>query len=407
MSVFAGSYQPYPFWSPGTNTVGQWYLWDPTTPLTLSFPSDLPIGSLWFPVLTGAVQVYDGSEVTGTPAYTTQSNGSEVVPVDQGQLSVTLDSPGSSTMAVFVSSAFFAPTRLGPVQDQVSSVTASAPLTSSGGRTPNIALPTPISVADGGTGSTNPPGVTAGSGITVTGSFPDQQVSANISGLVSDVTATAPLSSTGGTTPNLTILNPLPLNYGGTAQSAPGVNPLPVGYGGTAQSAPGVVAGPGISITGTIFEPSTGASPWTINNAGVTSLYEETGDILVAGKNGITTSFAASTITIESDGTLIPVYTPTGVATTSWMVASQVSVNFSSGETVSTATVSLSGAAQFGNTNYSVVFGINSSTLPGTATLATVQLVTKTATSFGIQVTLNSAASGDQSVIIGFIATGN
>jgi hypothetical protein len=60
----------------------------------------------------------------------------------------------------------------------VTDVTASLPLSSSGGSTPNLTLATPLSVANGGTG-TSSPGLVQGTNVTITGTWPNQTISAS------------------------------------------------------------------------------------------------------------------------------------------------------------------------------------------------------------------------------------
>ena len=57
----------------------------------------------------------------------------------------------------------------------VTAVTASSPLASSGGDTPNITLTTPLPIADGGTGTASP-GDSPGSGIGISGSWPNETI---------------------------------------------------------------------------------------------------------------------------------------------------------------------------------------------------------------------------------------
>jgi hypothetical protein len=63
----------------------------------------------------------------------------------------------------------------------VSSVAATAPLVSSGGTTPTISLPSPLPVANGGSGSAAP-ALVAGANVTLSGSWPNQTISASGSG---------------------------------------------------------------------------------------------------------------------------------------------------------------------------------------------------------------------------------
>ena len=62
-----------------------------------------------------------------------------------------------------------------------------------------------LAVANGGTG-TSTPALVQGSGVTITGTWPNQTIAATGSGgTVTSVTASSPLASSGGTTPNITI----------------------------------------------------------------------------------------------------------------------------------------------------------------------------------------------------------
>jgi hypothetical protein len=59
----------------------------------------------------------------------------------------------------------------------ITSVTASAPLASSGGTAPNITMTSPLPIANGGTGSAAP-SLVAGANVTITGSWPNQTIAA-------------------------------------------------------------------------------------------------------------------------------------------------------------------------------------------------------------------------------------
>ncbi len=63
----------------------------------------------------------------------------------------------------------------------VTSVTATSPLASSGGTTPNISIASPIPIADGGTGTATP-ALVPGTNVTITGSWPNQTINAASSG---------------------------------------------------------------------------------------------------------------------------------------------------------------------------------------------------------------------------------
>jgi hypothetical protein len=60
----------------------------------------------------------------------------------------------------------------------VNAVTASAPLVSSGGTTPNISFTGLLAIANGGTGTTTP-GDIAGTNVTITGSWPNQTINSS------------------------------------------------------------------------------------------------------------------------------------------------------------------------------------------------------------------------------------
>ena len=293
MSVFSGGVNYYPF-NAGRVFVGEWVQWNYADgPLTIfangpepsASPVNLPVQSIWVPVLNSPITVTDSSG-TNQP-YTTLSSGEEVIPVDTGQFSVTLSAPATTgSVFIYVSSQPFNPFRLGPTASQVTNVTATAPIVSSGGATPNISIATPIPLNLGGTGTAAPAGVIAGSGVTVTGSFPNQTVAAT-SGTVGSVGASAPLASSGGTNPNISIATPIPLNLGGTGTSNPALS-----------------AGPGINVKGNIFQ-SGGPSAWTVTNIGVTSIDGQSGDVTTNSKGGIQVSGAGSGV-VTVDTTALP-----------------------------------------------------------------------------------------------------
>lgn len=93
----------------------------------------------------------------------------------------------------------------------VTSVTASAPIASSGGATPNITLNT-VPVNKGGTGITS--AGAAGNVLVSDGSAWVSQAPAP-SG-VSSVSASAPLASSGGATPDISLTGTIPVGNGGT-----------------------------------------------------------------------------------------------------------------------------------------------------------------------------------------------
>ena len=132
--------QLFEFAAPGQNA-GQWVGYDPTTTFTFTIPSGFALQSLWFPSLgSGGVQLYAADNAEGTPFYTTGSSGSELVPLPSGVVTLTMKSvTGVGTIIpVFLTSLTFDPIKVSPEGSAVSQVTATAPVVSSGGLTPNI-----------------------------------------------------------------------------------------------------------------------------------------------------------------------------------------------------------------------------------------------------------------------------
>tara|TARA_R110000868_G_scaffold243115_2_gene499050 strand:- start:647 stop:2557 length:1911 start_codon:yes stop_codon:yes gene_type:complete len=136
-----------------------------------------------------------------------------------------------------------------PDNGTVTGVTASSPLASSGGTAPNISLTGTIPVANGGTGQTtytdgqlligNTTGntlakatLTAGTGVTITNGPGTITISAPDTGTVTAVTASSPLASSGGATPNLSLTGTVAIANGGTAGTAtPTAGAVPYGTG--------------------------------------------------------------------------------------------------------------------------------------------------------------------------------
>lgn len=74
-------------------------------------------------------------------------------------------------------------------------------------------------IANGGTGTASP-NLVAGSGVSISGSWPNQTISATGSGgTVTDVTASSPLASSGGTTPDISFTGILSTANGGTGNA--------------------------------------------------------------------------------------------------------------------------------------------------------------------------------------------
>lgn len=291
----------YPFGEPGIIQSNNWVLWDSdaSNPLTISFDSNLSVMSIWIPQLTGPVTFYSGDTATGTPFYVSGGAGSELVPIPVDTLDVTMVGSGGD-MYVYYTSLVLDPFRQGVIGNQVTAVTATLPVLSSGGTQPNISLQVPLAIIYGGTGTATPVGVVAasGSGIIITGSFPDQTISTDFGGLgvITNVTGTPPISvNVSGTVADVSLTGIVPLSNGGTNQSSPGwANTAPLG---------GATPGAGIHIGGTIFD----AGSWTFTNVGVTSIETDdssidTGDLRITGAGGIATSTTGAKIIIDGSG---------------------------------------------------------------------------------------------------------
>ena len=76
-----------------------------------------------------------------------------------------------------------------------------------------------LPIANGGT-ATATPGLVQGSGVTITGSWPNQTIAATGSGgTITSVTASSPLASSGGATPNISFTGTLAVANGGTGNT--------------------------------------------------------------------------------------------------------------------------------------------------------------------------------------------
>lgn len=173
-----------------------------------------------------------------------------------------------------------------------------------------------LPVANGGNG-TSSPSLVAGTNVTISGSWPNQTINATGGGggSVTDVTATAPVVSSGGATPNIsmaaattsvsgyltstdwnTFNNKLATN--GSAANLTGLplstgvtGTLPVANGGTGTTTPSLVAGANVTITGT-WPNQTIASTGGGGGGGGTVT-----DVSVVSANGLAGTVANSTTT--------------------------------------------------------------------------------------------------------------
>ena len=267
-----------------------------------------------------------------------------------------------------------------PDNGTVTGVTASSPLASSGGTAPNISLTGTIPVANGGTGQTtytdgqlligNTTGntlakatLTAGTGVTITNGPGTITISAPDTGTVTAVTASSPLASSGGATPNLSLTGTVAIANGGTAGTAtPTAGAVPYGtgtaYAFTNAGTTGQVltsAGSGTPIwttptTGTVTSV-TASSPLS-SSGGATPDLSLTGTVAIAngGTNATATPTAGaiaygtgSAYAFSLAGTTGQVLTSNGAGAPTWAAAASGTVT-SVSQTFTGGIISVSGS---------------------------------------------------------------
>lgn len=184
----------------------------------------------------------------------------------------------------------------GPQMAPVVGVTASAPLASSGGTNPNLSFTGILAVANGGSGTATP-SLVAGANITITGTWPNQTIAAAAAGVLSVTASAPLASSGGGnpnisftgilaiasggtgtTTPGLVAGTNIGLSGSWPNQTVAFSGILPIANGGTGTSTPGLVAGGGIAISGSWPNQTIAAAPPLLTNF----------DATVAGISGLT-----------------------------------------------------------------------------------------------------------------------
>jgi len=206
----------------------------------------------------------------------------------------------------------------------VTSVTATAPLSSTGGSAPDISIPQANGSTDGfldsadwttfngkqdalsaGTGisivtntvtNTAPDqivGLTAGTGIGVTGTYPNftiSNTSPSSGGIVTAVTASSPLSSSGGTAPNIT-LGTVPIANGGTNATATPTN------GGVAYGTGTAYAFTTAGTSGQILQSNGAAAPsWVAAPAATLTIGSSVVSGATAGRLLLTTTSGANQV---------------------------------------------------------------------------------------------------------------
>ena len=235
-----------------------------------------------------------------------------------------------------------------------------------------ISLATPVSVANGGTGTSSTPTngqlligngsgytlatLTAGSGVSITNSAGSITLSATNSGAVTSVTATGPLASSGGTTPNISIAN------------STGTGSVVLDQGATISSAT-ITAGISASIT-TITGTTAGFSSANITqlsgtSAGITTVTGTT----TTFSSGTITQFGATSATIGSVSGTNLTYTNGNLTSATVTTISGTTATYASATVTNLALTSLTLAnLSIGSANVTTLTGTNLTYTSGTIT---------------------------------------
>jgi len=358
------SVQVYALGQAGPLGSDEWLQWggpgNPTYgPLTVSFVSGLALKSLWFPAPQGPMSFYAGSSATGTPFYVTDGSVAELVSIPNDAPEVTITGP-STQFYFYASTIPYTPFRTAtpPTVD----VSVTAPIVNTGtGVDPVIGLTVPLAVIYGGSGSTDP-SLLAGTSVIITGSWPNQTISVvQGAGGVQSVAVNAPLVESGtAANPIIGLETPLPVNYGGTGTDNPYL-----------QGSPGIQVNATQGVEDDSFQ-------WVLTNTGVLSVNPATlgaltGALALRSSGGTIaiTNPSGNIINLETSSAVssLPVYAPGGSQLNNpHIVASKggsYTVTFS-GNTLSSTTVSFTGAAAFSSgTSYTVLFSVNGVTGTG------------------------------------------
>jgi hypothetical protein len=188
--------------------------------------------------VTGTLPVLNG----GTGVTTSTGTGSTVLsasPTFTGIPAAPTASTGTNTTQLATTA--FVQNQIGAIAAGVSSFSGGTTgLTPSTATTGVVTLGGILDVDNGGTG-TSTPALVAGTNVTITGTWPNQTInSTNPGGSVTAVTASLPLSSSGGATPNLTFLAP---GSSGNVLTSDGTN-----WSSSPPAAVGITAGKSITF---------------------------------------------------------------------------------------------------------------------------------------------------------------
>ena len=299
-----------------------------------------------------------------------------------------------------------------PENGTVTGVTASSPIASSGGTAPNISLTGTVDVPHGGTGATTLTGyvigngasamtasatipisnltgtlpvanggtgqttytdgqllignttgstltratLTAGTGVTITNGNGTITISAPDTGTVTSVTASSPIASSGGATPNLS-LGTVPIANGGTNSTATPTSGG-VGYGtGTAHAY--TAAG----TTGQVLTSATAGTPtWSTPTTGTVTSVAQTftgGIVSVAGSPITSSGTLALTVAGTSGG--VPYFSSGSAwATSAALAASAIVLGGGAGAAPATTTTGTGVVTALGvNTGTAGAFVVN------------------------------------------------
>lgn len=211
-----------------------------------------------------------------------------------------------------------------PTTGTVTSVNGSSPINSSGGNTPTISLST-VPTTLGGTGLT-----TVGSnGQVLTSNGTSLSWTTPTSGTLTAVTASSPLSSSGGSTPNIA-LSTVPTTLGGTGLTTVGANGQVLQSNGTALQYV-TLPTPVTSVSATTPISSTGGATPTISLSTVPTTLGGTG-LTTVGTNGqvLTSNGTTLTWTTPTTGTVTSVSATSPLASTGG-VTPTISISSSTG----------------------------------------------------------------------------
>lgn len=211
-----------------------------------------------------------------------------------------------------------------PDTGTVTAVTASSPLASSGGATPNLSLTGTVAIANGGTAGTATPtagAVPYGTGtayaFTNAGTTGQVLTSAGAgaptwttptTGTVTSVTASSPLSSSGGATPDLSLTGTVPIANGGTnATATPTAGAIAYGTGSAyafslAGTTGQVLTSNGAGAPTWAALSSSAVTSFSAGTTGLTPSSGTTGAVTLAGTLGIANGGTNSTATATAGG---------------------------------------------------------------------------------------------------------